>query len=77
MLKKNNPGLCIFYDKLITDITLKLIEIEMNPEGKQENLGSLNEDFILGYYYQKNEFYQKKIGTQRYKKKMKILKKGE
>jgi CRISPR-associated protein Csd1 len=58
MLKRNSPGIYVFYDKLITSITLKLVELA-ETEGKQS--GSLNEDFILGYYYQKNEFYQKKI----------------
>lgn len=57
MLKKNNYGLYVYYDKLITEITLKLIEIEKRSAKKT---GSLNEDFILGYYYQKNAFYEKK-----------------
>ena len=57
MLKKNNPGLYVFYDKLITEITINLMELA-KTEGKQN--GSLNEDFILGYYYQKNGFYDKK-----------------
>ncbi len=57
MLKKTQPGLYVFYDKLITGITLKFVEFK---EGDREGSISLNEDFILGYYYQKNDFYQKK-----------------
>lgn len=61
MLKKNNPGLYVFYDKLISDITLELIKLkETGKESGNERLGSLNEDFILGYYYQKNALYQKR-----------------
>lgn len=57
MLKKNNPGGYVFFDKLITGITLELINMdEINKERK----GALNEDFILGYYYQKNDFYKKR-----------------
>lgn len=57
MLKKNNPGSYVFYDKLITEITLDLMNLK---ESNEQTKGSLNEDFILGYYYQKNMFYQKK-----------------
>lgn len=57
MLKKNNPGWYVFYDKLITEITLELIRL--NESNNKVN-GSLNEDFILGYYYQKNALYQKR-----------------
>lgn len=56
MLKKNNPGWHVFYDKLITEITLEIIRLK---ESNNMN-GSLNEDFILGYYYQKNILYQGK-----------------
>lgn len=54
MLKKNNPGGYVIYDKLITRITLELLELD-EPNDKARN--SLNEDFILGYYYQKDELY--------------------
>lgn len=57
ILKKNNPGLYVNHDKLITNITLKIINLN---ESNLINRGSLNEDFILGYYYQKNEFYKGK-----------------
>jgi len=57
ILKKNNYGSYVFYDKLITEITQKLIQLK---EANSNTSGSLNEDFILGYYYQKNAFYQKK-----------------
>lgn len=63
ILKKNNPGLYVNHDKLITNITLKLINLN---ESDSINRGSLNEDFILGYYYQKNDFYKgKEIKTNR------------
>lgn len=57
MLKKNNLGYYVFFDKLITQITLEIIDLQKS--NSESNL-SLNEDFILGYYYQKNEFYRKK-----------------
>lgn len=57
ILKKNSPGIYVNHDKLITNITLKIISLN---EPESINKGSLNEDFILGYYYQKNEFYKKK-----------------
>jgi CRISPR-associated protein Csd1 len=57
MLKKNQPGLYVRYDKLLTKIT---VEIENLSEKGANEQKSLNEDFILGYYHQKNEFYQKK-----------------
>lgn len=57
MLKKNRPGSYVFYDKLITTITLDIMELEEAGSDKNK---SLNEDFILGYYYQKDQFYKKK-----------------
>ncbi len=57
MLKKNAPGLYVNFDKLITNMTLELLKLEESDDKKK---GSLDEDFILGYYYQKNAFYQKK-----------------
>lgn len=56
ILKRNSMGIYIFYDKLITEITIKISELDENIN---QNIGSLNEDFILGYYYQKNDFYNK------------------
>jgi len=57
ILKKNNPGSYVNHDKLITSITLEILNLN---ESNSKNKGSLNEDFILGYYYQKNQFYKKK-----------------
>ena len=42
--------------KLITEITLKLIEIER--EVLKDRIADRR--LILGYYYQKNAFYEKK-----------------
>lgn len=62
ILKRNNPGGYVFFDKIITDITLELFDLSKSNKGAK---GSLNEDFILGYYYQKSEFYKKRDkGTQ-------------
>ena len=60
MLKKNNPGWYVFYDKLITEITLELIRLK---ESNSKTNCPLNEDFILGYYYQKNTLYEKKANV--------------
>ena len=57
ILKKNNPGLYVFHDKLITKITLRIMNLN---ESNSMNRSPLNEDFILGYYYQKNDFYKGK-----------------
>ena len=57
ILKRNSMGLYIFHDKLLTEITIKISELD---ESTNQNIGPLNEDFILGYYYQKNDFYNKK-----------------
>lgn len=57
ILKKNNPGAYVFFDKLITDITLQILELDKSNKNQRK---SLNEDFILGYYYQKDSFYTKK-----------------
>ncbi|HHX96519.1 MAG TPA: hypothetical protein GX687_03545 [Clostridia bacterium] len=57
ILKKSKPGMYVFFDKMITEITLKLIELDDIQTGDK---GALNEDFVLGYYYQKNEFYKKR-----------------
>lgn len=56
MLKKNNTGAYITFDKLLTEITLKLIDLDSN-----QAVNSLDEDFILGYYYQKSKFYTKQV----------------
>jgi CRISPR-associated protein Csd1 len=55
ILKKNNPGLFVKYDKTITGITLNIMNLD---NSNSRNRSSLNEDFILGYYYQKNELYK-------------------
>lgn len=57
ILKRNNTGLYVYYDKIIMEIT---IEISKLKDTKNVKTGSLNADFILGYYYQKNELYTKK-----------------
>lgn len=57
MLKKNNYGSYIYHDRLITGITMELIRLE---EFHGKKTGSLNENFILGYYHQKNALYQKR-----------------
>ena len=57
ILKKSKPGMYVFFDKMITEITLKLIELDDIQTGDK---GALNEEFVLGYYYQKNEFYKKR-----------------
>ena len=54
LLKKSNIGKYIMYDKLITEIT-----VELSNSDNKLGVNSLNEDFILGYYYQKNDFYSK------------------
>lgn len=56
-LIKNNYGLARFYDNIITEI-MCLIREDENYE-KEKNR-ALNEDFVFGYYAQKQDFYTKK-----------------
>lgn len=56
ILKKNSPGRYVFYDKLITELTLEIMKID-EEDGIR---GALDEDFILGYYYQKDALYTKR-----------------
>lgn len=58
ILKKNSPGSYVNHDKSITSITLDIMSLE---ESDSNIRGALNEDFMLGYYYKKNEFYKKKL----------------
>ena len=60
MLLKINNKAFIYYDRIIQDIMCKLRESE-NYE--QEKNRALDEDFIFGYYAQKQEFYTKKENT--------------
>ena len=55
-LKKNNYGTAVFYDNLTTNIVNQLSELQ-NFEKEKNN--PLNEEFIFGYYAQKQEFYRK------------------
>lgn len=57
ILKRSNPGRFIYFDKLITNITLEISNLNKHDK---EDKKALDEDFILGYYYQKNEFYRKR-----------------
>lgn len=56
-LKKNHYGMAVYYDKLTTSIMNQLGEL--NSFGKEKNK-PLNEEFIFGYYAQKQEFYKKR-----------------
>lgn len=55
-LKKNNYDAAKFYDILISNIINKLRETE---NFEQEKNRVLNEDFVFGYYAQKQNFYEK------------------
>ena len=63
-LKKRSPGSYVYYDKLITSIVVEIQEIDQ-AKGKLKS--SLNEDFVFGYYYQKNELYKSKKDKQQEK----------
>ncbi|TAH64684.1 MAG: type I-C CRISPR-associated protein Cas8c/Csd1 [Anaerolineaceae bacterium] len=56
-LKKGKPSLYIYYERLIGLIMHELSEIA-NFENHKNN--PLNEDFVFGYYAQKQDFYTKK-----------------
>lgn len=57
ILKKSKPQFYMGYDRSIKEITLELIRLE---ELQGQKGTPLNEDFIMGYYYQKNELYTPK-----------------
>jgi CRISPR-associated protein Csd1 len=60
-LKKNSTGAAIYYSRLTTDIVNKLSELENFEQNKNK---ALNEDFIFGYYAQKQDFYKKNNSNQ-------------
>ncbi len=61
-LKKNNYGAMINYDKITTEIMNQLRE---KASFEQEMNKALNEDFVFGYYAQKQEFYKKRDNNQK------------
>lgn len=56
-LQKSNPGSHIFYERLIGVIVNKLSGCLYFNENKNN---PLNEDFIFGYYAQRQDFYKKR-----------------
>lgn len=56
-LKKSNFSAVVYYDNLITEI---VNTIETSDKFEQVKNRPLNEDFVLGYYAQKKEFYKKR-----------------
>lgn len=60
-LKKNNYGAAKYYDKITTTIMNRLSETE---NFEQEKNRALNEDFVFGYYAQKQDFYKKQESKQ-------------
>lgn len=56
-LQKSNPGSYIFYERLISLIVDKLTETFNFEEDKNK---PLNENFIFGYYVQRQDFYKKR-----------------
>lgn len=56
-LKKNHYGNAIYYDKLTTTIMNQLGDLDNFTIEKNK---PLNEEFIFGYYGQKQEFYKKR-----------------
>ena len=61
-LIKINYGSVVYYDGIIREITIPLREAE---DYEREKNRALNEDFVFGYYAQKQEFYGKKENKQR------------
>ncbi len=61
-LIKINYGSVVYYDGIIREITIPLREAE---DYEREKNRTLNEDFVFGYYAQKQEFYGKKENKQR------------
>jgi CRISPR-associated protein Csd1 len=60
-LKKSNYGTAKYYDKITTNITNQLVE---TASFEQEKNRALSEDFIFGYYAQKQDFYKKQENKQ-------------
>lgn len=61
ILLKSNDKAVRYYDSIIIDITGRLREAKDYEVMKNR---SLDEDFIFGYYAQKQEFYKKKINKE-------------
>lgn len=60
-LYKSNAGTAKYYDIITTDIMNCLNEID---NFEQEKNKALNEDFVFGYYAQKQDFYKKQEDKQ-------------
>ena len=56
-LQKSKPSSYIYYERLISSIINNLYENENFEDQKNK---PLSEDFIFGYYSQKQDFYKKK-----------------
>lgn len=57
MLKRNNISRYIYYEKILLEVMEEIRKLEEeNPNDK----GRLNQDYILGYYGQKRDFYSNK-----------------
>lgn len=57
LIKSNYSGFK-YYDSLLTDVMSRLREAENYEQDKNK---ALNEDFVFGYYAQKQDFYTKKV----------------
>ncbi len=60
-LIKSSYGSVIYYDGIIREIMIPLREADDYEQGKNK---ALSEDFVFGYYAQKQEFYRKKENKQ-------------
>ena len=56
-LENSKRGLFIMLEKIIQEITINLMATEDFENNKNKKL---NENFIFGYYYQRNEFFKSK-----------------
>ena len=56
-LESSKRGLFIMLEKIIQEITINLMATEDFENNKNKKL---NENFIFGYYYQRNEFFKSK-----------------
>ena len=54
-LENSNRGIYIYLEKLIQDIMMKLLSTEDFENKKNKKL---KENFIFGYYFQRNEFFK-------------------
>ena len=57
MLKKDRPGIFVYYDKLLAEILSSIREDKKYENNRNK---CLKEDAVFGYYAQKKEFYTKK-----------------